>query len=98
LRNIRIVFVGSGNVAWHLSQALENAGLPVVAVYSRRLMNARELAARLYDATATDSLDFSQREANLFFSACRMMCWSPPLNTSGFLRRLRWCIPPEASL
>ena len=64
---MKLAFIGSGNVAWHLSQGLENAGFPVVAIYSRTLKNAQKLAARMYDATATDSLDFSESEATVFF-------------------------------
>ncbi|MEM6298999.1 MAG: DUF2520 domain-containing protein, partial [Bacteroidota bacterium] len=31
----RIVFVGAGNVAWHLAPALEQAGHEIVSVYSQ---------------------------------------------------------------
>jgi len=67
LHNIKIAFIGSGNVAWHLSKALENAGYPVVGIFSRTKKNAEKLASKMYNATPTDQLDFSESNANLFF-------------------------------
>ncbi len=64
-----ITFIGAGNVAWHLSQALEDAGHTLVEVYSRNLSHARELAKHLYDAQAVNSLDFSQSQAEVFIIA-----------------------------
>jgi 3-hydroxyisobutyrate dehydrogenase-like beta-hydroxyacid dehydrogenase len=32
---LKISFIGAGHVAWHLSQALENAGHSVQEVFSR---------------------------------------------------------------
>jgi predicted short-subunit dehydrogenase-like oxidoreductase (DUF2520 family) len=43
----RIVMLGAGNVAIHLSGALLNAGYPVIQVYSRTGAHARALAAAL---------------------------------------------------
>jgi predicted short-subunit dehydrogenase-like oxidoreductase (DUF2520 family) len=62
----KVSFIGSGNVAWHLSQALENAGHTVQEVYSRKVKNAAALAAKLYRAQATDSLEFSDSKASIF--------------------------------
>lgn len=44
---MRIVFIGSGNLATHLSQALCKSGEDVVQVYSRTLDNAKLLADKL---------------------------------------------------
>ncbi|MES2730522.1 MAG: Rossmann-like and DUF2520 domain-containing protein [Bacteroidota bacterium] len=65
----KIAFIGSGKVAWHLSQALENAGLPVVEVYSRQPANAQKLVNQLYDASIRTQPDFSDSAARLFFIA-----------------------------
>jgi predicted short-subunit dehydrogenase-like oxidoreductase (DUF2520 family) len=65
----KIVIIGSGNVAWHLSRALEDAGHFVLEVYSRNINNALSLTKRLYDAEAVDSLDFSKSEAEVFILA-----------------------------
>lgn len=66
---MKISFVGSGNVAWHLSQALENAGHWICEVYSRDIQNARLLASELYDTNVQTDLDFSESEAELIILA-----------------------------
>lgn len=65
----KITLIGSGNLAWHLAQALENIGHSIVEVYSKELKNAEKLCSKLYDANPTDDLDFSQSEAELFIVA-----------------------------
>jgi len=65
----KVSIIGSGNVAWHLSRALEDAGHFVIEVYSRNIKNALSLTNRLYDAEAIDSLDFSESEAEVFILA-----------------------------
>ncbi|WP_288004378.1 Rossmann-like and DUF2520 domain-containing protein [Thermonema sp.] len=62
----KIAMIGAGNVAWHLAPALEQCGHLVTTVYSRRLHHAAALCERLYEAEATDSLDFSETAANFF--------------------------------
>ena len=66
---MKISFVGSGNVAWHLSQALENAGHWICEVYSRDIQNARLLASELYDTNVQPDLDFSESEAEIIILA-----------------------------
>ena len=65
-RGKRIAFIGSGNVAWHLAPALENAGHVIVEVYSRTKKNAEKLVDRLYQAEINPDLDFSNSTAELF--------------------------------
>lgn len=65
----KVTIVGSGNVAWHLSRALEDAGHFVLEVYSRNIKDAISLTKRLYDAEAVDSLDFSNSESEVFILA-----------------------------
>ncbi len=64
---VQVSFIGAGNVAWHLSKAVENAGYGVADVFSRNRRHAEVLAKRLYDAKSTDRLDFSKSPARLFF-------------------------------
>ncbi len=63
----KISFIGAGNVAWHLSKALENAGYGVAEVYSRDRRHASLLADRLYDARATDDMNLVASKASFFF-------------------------------
>ncbi|MBX9851673.1 MAG: DUF2520 domain-containing protein [Cytophagaceae bacterium] len=65
----KITIIGSGNVAWHLSQALEDAGHSIQEVYSRNIDHAKKLCAKLYDAFPTDDLDFTESEADIFLVA-----------------------------
>ncbi|MFC0185286.1 Predicted oxidoreductase, contains short-chain dehydrogenase (SDR) and DUF2520 domains [Pseudarcicella hirudinis] len=64
---MKISFIGSGNVAWHLSWALDNAGHAVQEVYSRDIKNAKELARRLYNAKVQKDLNFAESLAEVFF-------------------------------
>ena len=66
---MKITFVGSGNVAWHLSKALEEAGHSVQEIYSRNIKNAKSLSSNLYNASPTNDLDFSESKSEIFFIA-----------------------------
>lgn len=53
-----ISFIGAGNLATHLAQALANAGHSIASVYSRTIESASELAKKLGDESiATDDLE-----------------------------------------
>jgi predicted short-subunit dehydrogenase-like oxidoreductase (DUF2520 family) len=64
-----VSFIGSGNVAWHLAPALDNAGFVVKEVYSRSPQNAALLTERLYQAEVKASLDFSTSASSVFILA-----------------------------
>ncbi|WP_221389855.1 Rossmann-like and DUF2520 domain-containing protein [Dyadobacter sp. NIV53] len=66
---MKISFVGSGNVAWHLAQALEEAGHWICEVYSRNIENAGKLASELYDTNVQADLNFSESEAEVIIMA-----------------------------
>lgn len=66
---IRTSFIGSGNVAWHLAPALDNAGYPVREVYSQNPKHAAALIGRLYEAHVNISLDFSASASKIFIIA-----------------------------
>jgi predicted short-subunit dehydrogenase-like oxidoreductase (DUF2520 family) len=68
-RDIKISFIGSGNVAWHLAPALDNLGFVVKEVYSRNPRHAEALTERLYQAEVKASLDFSTSPSRLFIIA-----------------------------
>ena len=50
----KIVIVGAGRIAWHLSKRLKGKGLPVSQIFSRTEENARELAETLNTAWTTN--------------------------------------------
>ena len=64
---MKISFIGAGNVSWHLSQALENAGHGVEEVFSRNIDNAEDLTKHLYNAQVQQDLNFSKSIAQVFF-------------------------------
>ena len=53
---MKIVILGAGNVATHLSRALHHAGHEIVAVYSRTLEHAQEVATPV-SAVATSCVE-----------------------------------------
>ena len=53
---MNICILGSGNVATHLAQALDKVGEDVVAIYSKHIDHAAQLAKHMKDALATDAL------------------------------------------
>jgi len=66
---MNITFIGSGNVAWHLAPAFDNAGYVVKEVYSRNTKHAVQLTERLYQAEAKTSLNFSESNSSVFILA-----------------------------
>jgi len=66
---MNISFIGSGNLAWHLAPAFDNAGFIVKEVYSPNARHAEELTGRLYQAEVKASLDFSTSPSSVFIIA-----------------------------
>ena len=66
---MKISFIGAGNVAWHLAQAIEDAGHWICEVYSRDTQKARQLASSLYDTNIQPDLNFSESEAEIIVIA-----------------------------
>ncbi|GGZ21582.1 hypothetical protein GCM10007049_12870 [Echinicola pacifica] len=64
-----IAIIGTGNVAWHLAPALENAGHTITEVYSREAHRADKITNQLYTAEVKTDLDFSDSTANIFIIA-----------------------------
>lgn len=67
--NLQIAIIGTGNVAWHLSAALENAGHVITEVYGRDSRKAEKITSQLYGTEVQDHLDFTQSHAQLFILA-----------------------------
>ena len=64
-----ISFIGSGNLAWHLAPALDNAGFVIKEVHSLNPNHASELTDRLYQAEVKATLDFSTSDSSIFIIA-----------------------------
>jgi predicted short-subunit dehydrogenase-like oxidoreductase (DUF2520 family) len=86
----KIVMLGAGNLGTHLALHIEQAGHRVVKVYSRHLVNATLLCKKLYEAQATDTLNFLDTEADLF-----LLCVSDNA-IAPLLQQLQ--LPPTATL
>lgn len=63
--NYTITLIGSGNLGYHLGQALKLAGHQILQVYSRTDRNANELA-KLVDAEAITSLSKIKDSADIY--------------------------------
>ena len=61
--------IGTGNLAANLAPALEQNGFIVNNIYGRSQTSAKEIANRLYQATAVNNLDFSNSKSSVFFIA-----------------------------
>jgi predicted short-subunit dehydrogenase-like oxidoreductase (DUF2520 family) len=66
---VNVSIIGSGNVAWHLAPALDNAGYSVREVYSRNHKHAEALVGRLYQGDVKATLDFSTSNSSLYIIA-----------------------------
>ena len=66
---MKITCIGAGNVAYHLTLALEKVGHSIIEIYSRTKSKALHLSTMMYNAQATDSLDFADSPAELFILA-----------------------------
>lgn len=65
-----ICFIGAGNLATQLSEALQNAGCKVVQVYSRKGKTAAELAEKL-NCNYTSEINKITQEADIYFVAVK---------------------------
>jgi predicted short-subunit dehydrogenase-like oxidoreductase (DUF2520 family) len=65
---MKAVFIGSGNVATHLAQALQAKGFTISQVYSRTTNNAEVLANKLKTAYTIDIYEID-RTADIYFYA-----------------------------
>ncbi len=64
----KFVLIGSGNLAWQLALRLKKQKQRVVQVYSRKLINAKRLAAKMQSAY-TSSLKKINKDADIYIIA-----------------------------
>lgn len=62
---MKIVFIGAGNLATHLSLAMRKVGMNIVQVYSHTLQHAIQLAS-LLDCRYTNSIESIVGDADLY--------------------------------
>lgn len=62
---MKIAFVGTGNVIFHLAPALSAVGHEVVALYARHRQHAESLLEKLPDTALLTQPDFTETEAEL---------------------------------
>lgn len=67
---MKIVLLGSGNVATHLAQALKSKGEEIVQIYSQRLDHAQLLADRI-PCESIDNLKGIKTDADLYIIAVK---------------------------
>ena len=63
---MKIIFIGSGNVATHLALVLKSSGHQILQVYSRKLINAKKLAQKINCASSND-LKKIKTDADIYF-------------------------------
>ncbi len=62
---MKIIFIGSGNVATHMASALKDCGHDIIQIYSRTLTNAQILADKLH-CNAIDDLAQLDNDADAY--------------------------------
>ena len=70
LNQLKIVIIGSGNVATHLAQALSRAA-HIIQIYSRTLANANILAQKIGNSEAIDNIDNIATDADVYLISAK---------------------------
>ncbi|MDP4188013.1 MAG: F420-dependent NADP oxidoreductase [Bacteroidota bacterium] len=86
-KRLKIVFIGAGNVATHLSKALQKAGHHILQIYSRTEKSAKELAMQL-NVPYTFNLSDLNREADLYVISVSDKAIEPLLAQKDFGKKL----------
>ena len=68
--HFNITFIGAGNVAWHLAQALYDAGHHIVQVYSQSIESASALA-RIVNAQPTNRYEDIEPSSHIYIYALK---------------------------
>ena len=84
---LRIVFIGAGNLATHLAEALQQNGYPVLMVYSRTEKSASLLAKKL-GCRFTARIEEIDTSADLFFVALKDAAVQDVLTQIDFQNKL----------
>lgn len=85
--NLKFAFIGAGNLATHLSQALKINGYSILQVYSRTTESAKSLAEKL-EADYTSELDEVTKEADVYIIAIKDSAYEEVLPKIQFDKKL----------
>lgn len=85
--SLNFVFIGAGNLATHLSQALQKAGNTILQVYSRTESSAKELAEKL-NVSYTISPAEINPNADVYFVALKDSAVPEVLSQVNFQNKL----------
>jgi len=85
--SLNFVFIGAGNLATHLSQAIVKSGNNLLQVYSRTESSAKELAEKL-NTSYTTSLNEINIDADIYFVALADSAFSEILPQINFQNKL----------
>ena len=81
------VFIGSGNVATHLAHAMQDSGVSIRQVFSRRIENARRLADTV-NCNAIDDIEALDPDADIYVLAVADDAIEPLISSFPFKNRL----------
>ena len=87
LMSLNFCFIGAGNLATHLSKALQNKGFNIVQVYSRTEKSAKELAGFL-SVKYTTSANEIDKNADIYFVALKDSAVDEVLSQINFGNKL----------
>src|SRR5690554_4814623 len=91
-----IAIVGTGNLAWHLAPALENAGHTITEVSIRELSRAKVITRGFNATEAKADLDFPESQAKIYLIAVSDRPSWKLLIPLYFLKEAYFYIPPAA--
>lgn len=83
----KICFIGAGNLATHLSKALQNKGNDIIQVYSKTIASAKMLGEVL-NTEYTNSIQEISTEADLYIVALKDSAFTEVLSQIGFQDKL----------
>src|SRR5680860_239187 len=85
--SLKFCFIGAGNLANHLSKALQSSGFNISQIYSRTELSARNLADKL-STQYTTSIKNIDSEADVYFVALKDSVVENVLSQINFKNKL----------
>jgi len=93
---MKVIILGSGNVAYHIALTFKKKGIKILQIYSRNYSNAKELA-EIVDAEAISDLNKINDSADFYFIAVSDKAISEVVGkmpqVSGIVSHTAGCVP-----